>query len=77
MNEAKGNQVTAFEEWFMLLSKVPYMSHETLARRAFDAGQLVEREACAMACEAIGKDIVCPEECAAVIRERSNVKVSG
>lgn len=35
-----------FDNWFMLLSKVPYMSQDELARRAFDAGQLTEREAC-------------------------------
>ena len=37
---------------------------EAIARR--------EREACAKACEEIGKDIVCPEECAEAIRMRSN-----
>lgn len=31
-----------------------------------------EREACALACEQIGRDIVCPEECAAVIRAGMN-----
>ena len=30
---------------------------------------LQERERCAVACEEIGKEIVCPEECAAVIRD--------
>ena len=30
-----------------------------------------EREACAVACENIGKDIVCPEECAEAIRARA------
>lgn len=38
---------------------------------------LAEREACAKACEEIGKDIVCPEECAEAIRMRSNVEVRG
>ena len=30
---------------------------------------LQERERCAIACEEIGKEIVCPEECTAVIRD--------
>jgi len=33
-----------------------------------------EREACAVTCETISKDIVCPEECAEAIRMRPNMK---
>ena len=33
---------------------------------------LAERESCASACYEIGKDIVCPEECAAAILARGN-----
>ena len=34
-----------------------------------DIAIAAERERCARVCEQIGKDIVCPEECAAAIRE--------
>jgi len=35
---------------------------------AIRAAVAAERERCAVACENIGKEIVCPEECAAAIR---------
>lgn len=44
--------------------------HRAWIRDIIDAAILAEREACAVACETIGKDIVCPEECAAAIRNR-------
>lgn len=33
-----------FTRWLMLLSKVPYMGKEEIARKAFCAGQMAERE---------------------------------
>lgn len=47
------------------------------SRNQVAAAIINEREACAMACEGIGKEIVCPEECAEAIRMRSNAKVTG
>lgn len=38
--------------------------------------EAAERERCAVVCETIGKDIVCPEECASAIRG-PNAAVTG
>ena len=47
---------------------------EVAATRAIKAAVAAEREACANLCtpEAMGKEIVCPEECAAAIRGRQD-----
>jgi len=73
----------AFDTWFMLLSKVPYMAPEQLARLAFDAGRHAEREACANLCKAYADRHAKRDDdtkaqawmmlqCAAEIRRRSN-----
>lgn len=44
-------------------------THEDMVRLC-DEARAIEREECARACEEMEKDIVCPEECAAIIRAR-------
>jgi hypothetical protein len=46
------------------------LADEAKIAAAIRAAVEAEREACAKACEEIGKEIVCPEECAAAIRAR-------
>jgi hypothetical protein len=40
-----------FTKWWMMLSKVPYMTPEEIARRAWGAATISEREACAKVCD--------------------------
>lgn len=74
-----------FMRWWMLLSKVPYMTKEEVARKAFYAGQLSERNACISTAQQIDVDSfgIYPERAVQVIvayqdaiRKRSNTKIT-
>jgi len=61
-----------FDEWLKdSVFTQPFMTQEELMRIAFDAGQRIEREACAMVCETFYNHEA--KDCAEAIRDRSNV----
>jgi hypothetical protein len=60
-----------FEIWLRTVCfQAPTKEAYDLAKCAWEEATKAEREACAKTCEGIGKEIVCPEECAEAIRSR-------
>ena len=54
--ESEPSELSAFEKWWAMLSKVPYMSKKEIAERAFYAGETASHELRFDACRPYMKD---------------------
>ncbi len=69
--ESEPSELSAFEKWWAMLSKVPYMSKKEIAERAFYAGETASHELRFDACRPYLKEGETPAECLA--RNRADI----
>jgi hypothetical protein len=69
--ESEPSELSAFEKWWAMLSKVPYMSKKEIADRAFYAGEMASYELRFDACRPYLKEGETPAECLA--RNRADI----
>ena len=69
--ESEMSELSAFEKWWAMLSKVPYMSKKEIAERAFYAGETASHELRFDACRPYLKEGETPAECLA--RNRADI----